>query len=177
MPEFNEGDHVIYRPNRQFTWTDHLDERGVVVLPAGQSKETSNGGHVVAGPNYTFVRYGNDEQVKATRTEDLVLEHREGVFAESLTERVVLLPTNAPDAATISYPVDTGEDETFVNAITPAITTVVGEVGFHIDPQARNALRKAYEAGFDRARNLSEFDTFDEWVEAYIEDHERITSD
>lgn len=75
-------------------------------------------------------------------------------------------------------------DESYADAITPYVTEIVGEPGFHIDAQTRNALRKAYDAGFDRAEDLHDHPAaeptapdFDQWIEEYIEDHERITSD
>lgn len=76
-------------------------------------------------------------------------------------------------------------DEMYVNAITTVTSEVVGEVGFHIDAQARNALRQAFTAGMqyeaDHARGLTSDGPrepdFDQWIEEYVEDHERITSD
>jgi len=184
MPEFNEGDLVIYRPGRAFNNSSERDERGVVVLPAGHSKPTANGGHVVAGPRYTFVRYGNDEQAKATATEDLVLENAapESVTVHSTPaepREIVWFADESP----MMFPAP-ADDEAYVNAIAPTITTVVGEVGFHIDAQARNTLRQAYNAGQARAeerlRGVPVEDpapSFDRWIEEYIEDHERITSE
>lgn len=85
-----------------------------------------------------------------------------------------------PDVPT-DAPLSIQDNETYTNAI----TTVVGEVGFHIDAQARNALRQAFTAGeryeADHARGLSSDGPrepdFDQWIEEYIEDHERITSE
>jgi hypothetical protein len=83
-----------------------------------------------------------------------------------------------PDVPT-DAPLSTQDGETYVNAI----TTVVGEVGFHIDAQTRNALRQAFTAGIryeqDIERGLSHEPRdpdFDEWLDQYIEDHDRITS-
>lgn len=95
--------------------------------------------------------------------------------SDHLTERVVALPAT---------------DETYTNAITvagePGITAA-GMVGFHIDAQTRNALRQAFTAGKVKGKDEAAYEyaafeetgepDFDEWLEQYIEDHERITSD
>lgn len=89
-----------------------------------------------------------------------------------------------PDVPT-NEPLTSIEGETYADAITTVVATVVGEVGFHIDAQARNVLRQAFTAGeryeADHARGLTSDGPrepdFDQWIEEYIEDHERITRD
>lgn len=87
-----------------------------------------------------------------------------------------------PDVPT-DAPLSIQGDETYTNAI----TTVVGEVGFHIDAQTRNALRQAFTAGKAKGKDEAAYEyaafeetgepDFDEWLDQYIEDHERIASD
>jgi hypothetical protein len=85
-----------------------------------------------------------------------------------------------PDVPT-DAPLSMLDNETYTNAI----TTVVGEARLRLDAQARNVLRQAFTASTryeaDHARGLSSDGPrepdFDQWIEEYIEDHERITSE
>lgn len=87
-----------------------------------------------------------------------------------------------PDIPT-DEPLSIVDNETYTNAI----TTVVGVVGFHIDAQTRNALRQAFTAGKAKGKDEAAYEyaafeetgepDFDEWLDQYIADHERITSE
>jgi hypothetical protein len=69
-----------------------------------------------------------------------------------------------PDVPT-DAPLSTQDDETYTNAI----TTVAGEVGFHIDAQTRVMLKEAFEAGEKYGRDDIMAPSFDEWLDGFIE--------